>query len=492
MAIKLKCIDETLDGKGIILYKEKKYEINNLLKDEEASFTINSYGRPILEKIITSSPRRQKTNCSAYMSCGGCQYLNISYEEELKKKQQYFDELFKSFSGIKTRPIVGMYEYLNYRNKCQMVYKLSKARKVSCGFYEENTHNIIPVLDCKLHATAANKVIEALNLVFTKNKIMPYDERTKTGIIRHVLVRYGFNTKELMLVIVTNGEMFPGRNNVIKDLLKQNLPITTIIQNFNARDTSIVLGDKEKVLYGPGFINDKIGPYTFKISARSFYQINTLGMKKLYDRAIELANINNNDIVLDTYCGVGTIGIFASKNAKTVYGVELNKDAYKDAIVNAKINKIKNIEFINDDATHFVQMLAKNKEKIDVLIMDPPRSGSTEQFIQAISYLKPRRVVYVSCEPKTLKRDLYEFSDIGYKLESVEGFDMFPRTFNIESIALLTINEDDSNFKESLEKSKKIVQNNKMRVIPKADIEMMREDQYERTGNLKQKKYKTY
>lgn len=170
---------------------------------------------------------------------------------------------------------------------------------------------------------------------------MPYDEKTKTGIIRHVLVRYGFNTKELMLVIVTNGEMFPGRNNVIKDLLKQNLPITTIIQNFNARDTSIVLGDKEKVLYGPGFINDKIGPYTFKISARSFYQINTLGMKKLYDRAIELANINNDDIVLDTYCGVGTIGIFASKNAKMVYGVELNKDACKDAIVNAKINKIK-------------------------------------------------------------------------------------------------------------------------------------------------------
>lgn len=442
MSIKIKCEAETFDGKGIITYKDKQYEISNLLKDETGVFVVNSYGRPILEKIENPSPKRQKTNCSAYMTCGGCQYLHLTYEEELKIKQAYFDDLFKGFTKVEKKPIVGMYDPYNYRNKCQMVYKLSKAKKISCGFYQENTHNIIPVIDCRLHATAANKVIAGLNQVLAKNKIMPYDERTKQGTIRHVLVRYGFYTKELMLVLITNGEMFPGRNNVVKDLLKLDLNITTIVQNFNPRDTSIVMGEKEKVLYGPGFITDKIGPYTFKISSKSFYQVNTLGMKKLYERAIELAEIKKTDLVLDTYCGVGTIGIFAAKDAKKVIGVELNKDASKDAIVNARMNKINNIEFVNQDATFFMQMLAKNKEHVDVVIMDPPRGGSTKQFIKALKYLKPRKVVYISCEPTTLKRDLYDLSEEGFVVDKLEAYDMFPRTFNIECVCTLTFDQN--------------------------------------------------
>ena len=326
----------------------------------------------------------------------------------------------------------------NYRNKCQMTYKLSKTKKVVCGFYEEYSHNLVTVSDCMLQAKKANEIVKEINKILTKNKITPYDEKTKKGVIRHIFIRYGFNSKEVMVVFVTNGEIFPGRNNVIKDLKALNLGITTMVQNYNSRDTSIVLGDKERVLYGPGFIYEIVGDYNFKISSKSFFQINTIGMKKLYDLAMEKANITKNDIVIDAYCGVGTISIFASKYAKKVIGVELNKQAIMDAKINAKINNISNIEFIADDATNFMTHCAKDRVKVDVVIMDPTREGSTKQFINAIGYLKPRKVVYVSCDPKTLKRDLYDFFDNDYELVSIDGVDMFPRTTHVETIALLT------------------------------------------------------
>ena len=242
-----------------------------------------------------------------------------------------------------------------------------------------------------------------------------------------------------MLVIVTNGEMFPGRNNVVKDLLKLNSNITTIVQNYNARDTSIVLGESQRVLYGPGFIYEKVGNYKFKISPKSFFQVNTLGMKKLYDTALSKANIKPTDIVLDAYCGVGTISIFASKYAKEVIGVELNRQAVNDAKINAKINNISNIDFIADDATNYITHAAKNRAKIDVIIMDPPREGSTKQFINAIGYLKPRQVIYISCDPTTLKRDLYTFFDNDYVVKDIIGVDMFSRTKHVECVCTLTL-----------------------------------------------------
>ena len=241
-----------------------------------------------------------------------------------------------------------------------------------------------------------------------------------------------------MVVIITNGEFFPGRNNVLKDLLKLDLGITTVIQNYNHRDTSIVLGEENKVLYGPGFIYEKVGNFKFKISPNSFFQVNTLGMKKLYDKALQLAEIKKTDVVIDAYCGVGTISCFASKYAKEVIGVELNKQAIKDAKINQKINNITNINFIADDATNFMTHMAKERLSVDVVIMDPPREGSTKQFINAIGYLKPEKVVYVSCDPKTLKRDLYDFGENNYYVTKIEGFDNFPKTQHIECIALLT------------------------------------------------------
>jgi len=415
----------------------KKYLIHGVIDGED--ILVDTSGKyPTLKSVVKASEHRINNGCPFQNECGGCQFMHTSYDYETQKKEEYLNELFKPFR-LKNKIILHkMDNPRNYRNKCQMTYKLSKTKKVVCGFYEEYSHNLVTVSDCMLQAKKANEIVKEINKILTKNKITPYDEKTKKGVIRHIFIRYGFNSKEVMVVFVTNGEIFPGRNNVIKDLKALNLGITTMVQNYNSRDTSIVLGDKERVLYGPGFIYEIVGDYNFKISSKSFFQINTIGMKKLYDLAMEKANITKNDIVIDAYCGVGTISIFASKYAKKVIGVELNKQAIMDAKINAKINNISNIEFIADDATNFMTHCAKDRVKVDVVIMDPTREGSTKQFINAIGYLKPRKVVYVSCDPKTLKRDLYDFFDNDYELVSIDGVDMFPRTTHVETIALLT------------------------------------------------------
>lgn len=418
----------------------KKYLIHGVIDGEDIE--VDTDGKyPSLKRVITPSPERIKNGCPFQNECGGCQFQHINYDYEIKLKNEFLNDLFKPFKLKNKIEIVPSFDNLHYRNKCQMTYKLSKTKRVVCGLYEEYSHNLVTVTDCMLQAKKANEIIKELNRVLTKHKIMPYDEKTRRGTIRHVYIRYGFNSKEAMLTIVTNGEMFPGRNNVIKDLDKEKLGIKTIVQNYNSRDTSIVMGDREKVLYGPGFIYENVGDYKFKISSKSFFQINTIGMKKLYDLALKKAEITKNDIVIDAYCGVGTISIFASKYAKKVIGVELNKQAIVDAKINAKINNINNIDFLADDATNFMTHLAKDRTHIDVVLMDPPRDGSTKQFINAIGHLKPRKVVYISCDPRTLKRDLYLFFENNYVLKSIDAVDMFPRTLHTEAIAVLELDE---------------------------------------------------
>lgn len=486
---------------ALVEIDKKKYKIHDVI-DNEDILVDTDLKYPALKKVLKPSKERIYDGCPYQSECGGCNFQHINYEYEKKLKEEYLNDLFKGFS-LGHIPFVGMEDSLGYRNKAIMTYKLSKSKKVVCGLYEEYTHKIVTISNCKLQNKKANQIIEALNKVLTKNKITPYDEKTRTGVLRHVYVRCGINSDECMVVLVTNGEMFPGRGNVINDLKKLNLGITTIVQNINSRDTSIVLGDKERVLYGPGFIYENVSDYRFKISSKSFFQVNTKGMEKLYNLALEKGNIKPTDTLIDAYCGVGTISIFASKYAKKVIGVELNKNAVMDAKINAKINNINNVEFICDDATNFMTMLAKNRQSCDVVIMDPPREGSTKAFINAINYLKANRVIYISCNPETLKRDLYLFSENDYVVKSITGVDMFSRTIHTECIAILEkddelsslehlakISKNGGNVLEELTKNQNKKSNNKLRVIPKADIEMMREDNYERTGNIKQKKFR--
>lgn len=425
------------EADALIEIENKTYKIHDCIEGED--ILVNLEGKyPSLAKVLTPSIHRIEDGCPYQKECGGCQFMHLSYAYEIEQKKKFLNTLFQGIKHIPEIEVISSYEPYYYRNKSQMTYKLSKTKKVVCGFYEEYSHRLVTVGDCMLQSKASNQVIKALNQVLSKHKIKPYDEETRTGVLRHVLVRYGFQTKELMLVLVTNGEMFPGRGNVVKDLLKLNLNITTIVQNYNARDTSIVLGDKSKVLYGPGFIYELVGDYKFKISPNSFFQVNSLGMKKLYSLAINPSQIKKTDIVLDAYCGVGTISIFTSKYAKEVIGVELNKQAVIDANVNTKINKISNVSFICDDATNYITNAAKNRMKLDCLIMDPPRDGSTPQFIRAIEYLKPRIVIYISCNPLTLKRDLALFKN-SFVIQSIVGYDNFPKTKHIETVTTLSL-----------------------------------------------------
>jgi len=325
-----------------------------------------------------------------------------------------------------------------YRNKSHFTFQKNRNRKIIAGMYEENSHRIVDLDRCIIQDDTTNKINATIKSMLVSFKLEPYNEDTKTGFLRHVLIRTGFTSKQVMVVLVTASSMFPSKNNFIKALLKKHPEITTIVQNINDRKTSMVLGQKEVVLFGKGFIVDELNGFKFKISPSSFFQINPTQTEKLYQVAINAADLQKDDVVLDAYCGTGTIGIFASNYVKSVIGVELNKDAIRDAITNAKLNSVKNIWFENADASDFMVQLANDKVKIDVVILDPPRSGSDERFIRALSMLNPKKIVYVSCNPQTQARDLLLFEKNGYKVQSIQPVDMFAHTYHVETIVLMS------------------------------------------------------
>ena len=341
--------------------------------------------------------------CPHFNLCGGCSKLNLSYEEEIKEKEEYVNKLFSSIGYKKFVEVVKADNPYYYRNKVMMAFKLSKTKKVVSGIYEEHSRKIVPVNDCLIQSEEINRVLKSVNIALSKNKITPF---VNGGFVKHVLVRHAIKTNQIMVVIVTNSEMFPGRANFVKDLLKLEPKVTTIIQNIQSRDTSIVLGTKERVLYGKGFIVDELCGLKFKLSARSFFQINPVQTEKLYSIAMEFANLRVGNTVIDAYSGIGTIGMVASKTCGKVICVENNPDAVNDAKFNAKFNNISNVNFYCEDSTKFINELALNKIKVDCVILDPPRTGTTYNFISAIAKMGVKRVVYVSCGPETLIRDL--------------------------------------------------------------------------------------
>lgn len=368
--------------------------------------------------------------CPNFKKCGGCQYLDIPYKEQLIKKQREMTELLKPFCRV--NPIHGMEDPWNYRNKVHAVMARDRKGKIISGVYKEGTHTVLPVETCLIENETADAIIGTVRGLLPSFKMKVYDEDTGYGFLRHVLVRTAKKTGEVMVVLVTASPIFPSKVNFVKALRKVHPEITTIVQNINNRQTSMVLGDKEHVLYGPGFIVDELCGRKFRISSRSFYQINPVQTEVLYDLAVRAAGLTGKETVVDAYCGIGTIGIVASGFAREVIGVELNKDAVRDAVTNAKLNRITNIRFYNNDAGKFMVQMAKEGAKADVVFMDPPRSGSTEEFINAVSILKPSRVVYVSCGPDTLARDLAVFRKKGYHAVEAWPVDLFPFTVHCE------------------------------------------------------------
>ena len=376
----------------------------------------------------------QSISCSVCKQCGGCQYVDISYEKELKKKSAYLKQLFEGIYIC--GEVHGMYRPVFYRNKVHAVVGLDKKKGIVTGTYAEGTHRLIPVDDCMIEDQKADSIIATLRTLFASFKYAPYNEDTHRGFMRHILIRRGFSTKEIMVVLVTADNKFPSKNNFIKALLEQHPDITTIIQNINDLSTSMILGKANKVLYGKGYIEDVLCGCRFRISPESFYQINPSQTEKLYKTAIRLGGITKNDVVIDAYCGIGTIGIALSSHAKKVIGIELNSQAVKDAQINADLNHIKNIQFVNEDAGDFLVRYAEGG-RADVVIMDPPRSGSTEQFMKSAVTLAPQKIVYISCDPQTQARDLKYLTKHGYKAMGAYPYDMFPFTKHAENIVLL-------------------------------------------------------
>ena len=373
-------------------------------------------------------------------NCGGCPMLGMEYADQLKKKEDDVRRLLGKYGPV--NPIRGAENPYHYRNKVISTFTTGWGGKLTSGIYAANSHKVLPVESCLLQDEVLDKTMLAVRAAANACHYQPFNEDKGTGLVRHCLLRRGVVTGQVMVVLVTAQLVLPGAKNFVKALLaeaeKQGVTITTVVQNVNPRKTSVVLGDMEKVLYGKGFILDTLCGKTYALSPRSFYQINHDQTEVLYGLAVDAAKLTGKEVVLDAYCGIGTIGLTASGKAKQVVGVEVNRDAVHDAIGNAKHNGVKNARFFAADATQWISEAAAAGERADVIFMDPPREGSTPQFIESVARMAPKRVVYVSCNPVTLARDLELLTRKGYKVESSTPVDLFPNTEHTEVVCALS------------------------------------------------------
>lgn len=393
------------------------------------------------KKTGLSKPENQNAGntgevlCPVSSRCGGCKWINVSYREQLQEKAAAFRRLMEPY--CRPEALIPMENPLHYRNKVCAAFGEDRKHNVISGIYEENSHRIVPVDRCLIENEKADEIILSVRGLLKSFKIRPYHEDTGFGLLRHVLVRVGHATGQIMVVLVLTSPIMPSKNNFVKELVRLHPEISTIVINVNDRDTSMVLGEKEQVIYGKGYIEDKLCGMTFRISARSFYQVNPVQTEKLYAKAMEYAGLTGRERVLDAYCGTGTIGLIASAGAGEVIGVELNRNAVKDAVSNARRNRVSNIRFYQNDAGKFLLEMAEQSVKLDVLFMDPPRSGSDEAFLDAAAKIRPGKIVYISCNPETLVRDLQLLTKKGYAVERCTAVDMFPFTDSLEALVVL-------------------------------------------------------
>ncbi len=374
-------------------------------------------------------------NCPYGKKCGGCQLQNLTYDRQLSFKQVKAIKLLGKYCHV--NEIIGMENPYHYRNKVQAAFGERNGEIIS-GVYQSSTKSITAVDSCMTEDVLADEIILTIRKLLKSFKLRPFNMETNRGFLRHVLVKRGFSTSQIMVVLVTAVEEFKTKAKFISALLNRHPEITTIVQNINQNYNGLMLGKKSVVLYGDGYIEDALCGCTFRISPKAFYQINPVQTEVLYKKAIEFAGLSGKERLLDAYCGTGTIGIIASKQAKSVVGVELNPDSIKDALTNAKINKVENIEFYEADAGNFMAEAAAMGEKFDLVIMDPPRAGASLEFLRSLIKLSPEKIVYISCNPNTQSRDLSFLTRKGYKVTKIQPVDMFPHTEHVETVCLLS------------------------------------------------------
>ena len=437
--IKGTCVDLSSEGKGVVKNNKDIIFVDGLFPNEVADIEVLyhragvNFGKVV--KLHKLSKDRIQPRCKICTSCGGCQYQQLAYEAQLKYKTKRVKESLSRIAKVDTKvlPCLGMDDPYNYRNKIQVPYNKDRNGKVKFGFYKENTHIIMPIKECAIEDKRAAPILWDIKLLLEDMNIPVYNEDNGKGILRYVLIRTSHHYEELMVVLVTTQLNFPGQRNFVNELVNRHPEITTVVENVNSRHTNVILSNQEKVLYGPGHIKDDILGLTFEISASSFFQVNPIQVEKLYASALNLIDFSKKEVVLDAYSGVGTIGLIAAKNAKKVISVEINKSAHKNAIENAKRNNIDNIEFVCADAGEYI---SKSDEDIDVLIMDPPRSGSDETFLSTVMNKRIKKIIYISCNPETLARDIAYLSPL-YKVNYVQPVDMFPMTAHVETVVKL-------------------------------------------------------
>ncbi len=373
-------------------------------------------------------------NCPHAKKCGGCQLQNMIYERQLSHKQVKVIKLLGKYRHVDE--IIGMEHPYHYRNKVQAAFG-ERGREIISGIYQSSTHKIVPVDSCLIEDQKADEIIVTIRKLVKSFKLRAFNDEIMKGFLRHVLIKRGFSSGQIMVVLVTGSMDFPKQEAFVNALLSRHPDITTVVQNVNNKRTSLLLGEESRVLYGDGYIEEDLCGFRFRISPKAFYQVNPTQTEVLYKKALDFADLSGKETVLDAYCGTGTIGIIASPKAKRVVGVELNADAVKDAKVNAKLNEVKNIEFFEDDAGHFMVKAARNGEHYDVVIMDPPRAGASLDFLKCLVTLSPKKVVYISCNPETQARDVAFLVKHGYRVKKVQPVDMFPHTDHVECVVSL-------------------------------------------------------
>ena len=442
---KVKVEDITFEGFGVARAENMVLFIPNAIKDDVILAKVlklkKNYAYAKIEEFITKSPARVNPECNCFEKCGGCVFRNISYSDELKIKQNYVGQTLKKIAGlsdINLLDIIKSPESNFYRNKVMLPIREING-KVHFGFFKQKSHNFVPLKECYLQPEIFTNILKFIINYMQENKIPAYDEANGSGVIRNIYLRQA--GKEILLCIIINKSDFNFKQDFISKITQKFKEIVGVVLNFNLKQTNVVLGENYKTIYGRDYIFENLLGYKFKISADSFFQVNTKQTENLYKQAIEFADINKNETLLDLYCGTGTIGLTMANKAKELIGVEINKSALNNAKENAKINKINNAKFYCMDAKNAFKIIKEENKLIDTVILDPPRKGLSSSLINDISNNKIKKVVYISCNAATLARDLKEFIKNDYKVIKVQPVDMFPRTGHVETVVLMSMKD---------------------------------------------------
>lgn len=438
-------IDHGFEGEGIAKIDNFTIFIPNTIKGEKVKIVIvkvlssHAFGK-VLE-IISSVSYRIESDCSTYKRCGGCNLRHIQYEKTLKIKQNAIQSLVNKTLKDKVivQPVLGMENPYHYRNKAQYPIGIDKNGQPVMGVFANRTHEIIPIESCLIQNQKTEKIAKFIFDFIVKNNIAIYDEKTGKGLIRHIMTKIGVKTNEIMCIIVVNGKKFPKENELVIEIMNQFSQVKSIVKNINMKNTNVILGQENVNLYGDGYIKDQLGKFIFKISPLSFYQVNPIQAERLYYLGVDMAQITNQDVVFDLYCGIGTISLFMSQYAKKVYGIEIVEEAVKMAKENAELNQVNNVDFIAGDVEKVLDDLLYKKKIIpDIVMVDPPRKGLDRNSVENILHIKPKRLVYISCNPATLVRDLAKL-EAWYVVKDIKPVDMFPFTSHCEVVSVLQL-----------------------------------------------------